>query len=1009
MFTTGGADKISFLSDHASLNNSPFIAVTESWLRPDILEAEVEQKIPGFRILRSDRISRSHGGVAAYIREDLPGDTVDSFDNSVCEVLIIKLHTLNHYIAICYRPPGTTKLKEFKDAIDWLDSKLRDIPDPTATISLCGDFNFNKSVITWAKDADEDLIPTISNYRNTDDNEGLQTAKQAQILLDFTAKYFMIQYVDKPTRPVNNEILDLFFSNDSTLIASVSSSHFKDFSDHNLVALGLGYQLKGSLTTEIRSPDESNPTQAQRFQSLNFSKAPWSIIDFSLSKVDWSPMEDMDPNASLAWMLEKILDIVEECVPLKVPQKRKQNIPPERRKLWSRHSKLTKKLVNEKSAIKLAAIIKEKNLIEEQLTNDFKTRGEVEEKRACENISLNPKFFFSFAKKRQRTKGSVGPFIDPSTGAINPNLSFTAETMNTQYKSVFSVPKPEKIVKDAPLFYSSSSSPTILDNIDFNKEDIESACKDLSPRSAAGNDGVPAALLKSCRSSVSLPLFLLWKNSFDSGVIPEILIHAIISPLHKGGSRTIPKNFRPVALTSHIIKVFERVIRKFLVRYLEENNYMAEGQHGFRALRSTLTQLLTHLDAVLGDLESGASCDTIYLDFSKAFDKVDHGILHHKLRDLGIQGKTGVWLHSFLHNRKQTVVVEGHHSSSTTVVSGVPQGTVLGPALFLVLIMDISKGISNSTRVTSFADDTRASRPIRSNSDTNKLQEDLELIYKWADQVNMEFNSDKFECLRCWPHPEKPDSGAQHNYHVSNGEAIKAETEVKDLGVLFSPDLSFKPHILNMLKQTNKLIGWVLRTFRTRSRKLMLTVWRSLIQPKLDYCSQLWSPQDASTIGLLEDTQRHFTARIHGMRDKDYWDRLAELGLYSQQRRRERYACIFVWKCSVGLVSGYTLAFTNNPRRGKICTVNPISKSAPATVRRAKEASLAVHGARLFNILPRHVRDTVLPENKLALLFKKNLDVYLSKIPDQPTIQGRRRPANSNSLLDQIPMTIRSL
>ena len=193
-----------------------------------------------------------------------------------------------------------------------------------------------------------------------------------------------------------------------------------------------------------------------------------------------------------------------------------------------------------------------------------------------------------------------------------------------------------------------------------------------------------------------------------------------------------------------------------------------------------------------------------------------------------------------------------------------------------------------------------------------------------------------------------------------------------------------------MLKQTNKLIGWVLRTFRSRSRKLMMTVWRSLIQPKLDYYSQLWSPTDATTIGLLEDTQRHFTARIHGMRDKDYWERLVELGLYSQQRRRERYACIFIWKCAVGLVSGYSLSFTNNPRRGRLCSVKPVSRTAPASVRRAKEASLPVLGARIFNLLPRHVRDTALTNAKSVLPYKRNLDTFLTTIPDQPTVPGRR-------------------
>ena len=192
------------------------------------------------------------------------------------------------------------------------------------------------------------------------------------------------------------------------------------------------------------------------------------------------------------------------------------------------------------------------------------------------------------------------------------------------------------------------------------------------------------------------------------GFIPNDLLLLLVCPVHKGGLRSIPKNFRPVALTSHVIKIFERVVRKALVRHLEDNGLMTEGQHGFRSLRSTLTQLLGHFDSILEALEAGASSvDAIYLDFSKAFDKVDHGVLLHKLRSLGVCGKFGNWIAKFLSDRYQIVACNGVKSSKAEVVSGVPQGTVLGPVLFLVLILDIVDNVSQGTRVASFADDTR--------------------------------------------------------------------------------------------------------------------------------------------------------------------------------------------------------------------------------------------------------------------------------------------------------------
>ena len=166
------------------------------------------------------------------------------------------------------------------------------------------------------------------------------------------------------------------------------------------------------------------------------------------------------------------------------------------------------------------------------------------------------------------------------------------------------------------------SSITSLTDITFTEKDIQGACAELRESSAAGADCVPASLLKVCRNELSRPLFILWRASLDQGCIPADLLLVLISHVHKGGSRGIPKNYRPVALTSHIVKVFERVVRRSLVEHLEGNGLLPDGQHGFRALRSTLTQLLSFWDTILEELERGGGVDVIYTDFSKAFDKV---------------------------------------------------------------------------------------------------------------------------------------------------------------------------------------------------------------------------------------------------------------------------------------------------------------------------------------------------------------------------------------------------
>ena len=184
----------------------------------------------------------------------------------------------------------------------------------------------------------------------------------------------------------------------------------------------------------------------------------------------------------------------------------------------------------------------------------------------------------------------------------------------------------------------------------------------------------------------------------------------------------------------------------------------------------------------------------------------------------------------------------------------------------------------------------------------------------------------------------------------------------------------------------------------------MLTILKSLVQPRLDYCSQLWSPSDQGSINKIESIQYNLVNRIRDdkLTSLNYWEKLQELKLYSQERRRERYQVIFLWKICQGLVSGYDVEFTSGgTRRGRLGVPKIVPKNCPAVVRRARENSLAVKGVNIFNLLPESIRTI---RSQHVDYFKNHLDIYLSSIPDQPTISGLGRAAQSNSLLHQIPM-----
>ena len=278
---------------------------------------------------------------------------------------------------------------------------------------------------------------------------------------------------------------------------------------------------------------------------------------------------------------------------------------------------------------------------------------------------------------------------------------------------------------------------------------------------------------------------------------------AYITPIFKGGDKSEPSNYRPVALTNHITKIYERIIKKHLVHHLSSNQLYNETQHGFRNSRSTLTNLIEYYESILLQLENNQAVDSIYLDFSKAFDKCDHGVILHKLHILGIRGKIHAWIEGFLRNRKQCVVIEGCSSTKVWSTSGVPQGSVLGPLLFLILMYDISKGITYAI-ISSFADDTKAWMGISTLRDSVRLQIDLDQIYNWAKFNNMEFNGKKFQAIRFFYLLAAPE------YADTLGNIIQQVDSVKDLGITISNDLTFDKHIRIKAKRGNKMAGWIL-------------------------------------------------------------------------------------------------------------------------------------------------------------------------------------------------------
>ena len=732
------------------------------------------------------------------------------------------------------------------------------------------------------------------------------------------------------------------------------------------------------------------------FRSLDFNRADFDVLDAKLNAIDWEKLRDSATFEEFpAQFTSKVLDICLENVPRKQPPSGKPKIY---NSLRRKKSRLNIRLLAAKCGNDAARVKKledEIGLISYKIKEAIVQHLDESEKRAVEKIKENPKYFFSYAKSFSKVKHNISTLLNGEKKLVTDSKDL-ADILQTQFCSVFSDPNcPDKSMPEFALPPITSEDRELV----LSTELIEDAISEVKLDSAPGPDGIPAILLKRCAGSLSRPIHLLWSESMSLGQVPSYYKTGYVTPLFKKGSRCDAANYRPVTLTSHVVKVYERVVRKHMVQYLDANNLLSEKQHGFRSNRSCLTQMLDHFDSIFEGFTQGNDTDSIYLDFAKAFDKVDTELLLQKLRRYGFHQKLIGWIQSFLTNREQVVVVNGVHSNSAKVLSGVPQGSVLGPLFFLLYINDLEE-VVKSSRVSFFADDTRVSKQISCFEDCALLQADLFRVIEWAHCNNMKLHEQKFELLnhlhnRRNHSSELPFYVETLLYKVSGEDTLYPVEHVRDLGVMVSSDLSWSSHISNMVTKARSTLSWVFSVFKTRDTTIMITLYKSLVRSLLEYCCPLWDPTKITDIQMLEGVQRTFTSRIGGLKDMNYWERLAHLKLMSLQRRRERYTILMMWKILHNVVPNCCkIEFIDTSRHGTKAVIPSLSKCSSPRNQTLYDGSFAVRGPKLWDKVPAAIK-----AEKTFDGFKVSLSKFLALIPDHPPVSGYTC-SWSNSLVD---------
>ena len=500
---------------------------------------------------------------------------------------------------------------------------------------------------------------------------------------------------------------------------------------------------------------------------------------------------------------------------------------------------------------------------------------------ACE-IKTNSKKFFTYIRSKKKVKSNIGPLTD-ETGSVTQDSKQMARILNSNFASVFTVENIETMPEnpDPPRGITPLKIDSICD------QEVKKYLDKLDTNKSPGPDIMSPRLLKELKQQILQPLTNIFNQSVQLKKVPEDWKMANVTPIFKKGDKSVALNYRPISLTSVAGKILEKIIRDKLVKFLENNNIISDTQHGFRNKRSCLTNLLDFFQGIYKNWDAHIPSDVIYLDFQKAFDKVPHERLLKKLHSAGIGANLIAWIRDWLTDRKQRVLLNGQPSDWLPVTSGVPQGSVLGPILFIIYINDLESGLKST--ISKFADDTKVGGKALTKTDCEIIQKDLNHIIEWSEKWQMSFNVDKCKVMHI---------GSQNSNHtyIMNGRPLQAMQEEKDLGVTISSDLKHANHCKKAYNKANIMLGFIARNFECKTPDVMLSLYNSMVRPHLEYAVQFWSPNYRKDIDLLERIQRRATKMIPTLRAQPYEERLKRLNLFTLEKRRLRGDMIQVFK-----------------------------------------------------------------------------------------------------------------
>lgn len=862
------------LKNRISCLNYDIIALTETWLNDKINSNEI---FDGglFVVHRSDRTSRTYtrpnnsnasnndnfmgGGALIAINKNIPALRLTDWElETPYENVWLKISTSNKtkLFINCVYINNVTSFDRFVIYLDLLHDIINR-REPNAKFIILGDFNL--SCIEWYFD---------NNKCTPVSHEG----RMAKELINTLTCTNMIQF--NHIKNHYNRTLDLILSN-SPITDCCRTLGIVDEDPYH-----------PPISFKFESKD-INFMKLKRQNKFNFFKADYSSINNSLELIDWNSLFDnLDVNGAVGVFYETLQRIMDAHTPI-------TKFNPNQYPIW--YSRELIKVINEKEHyFTLKRITRNPIIIslyreKRSEFNRLKKRCLYEYELNIESkVKHNPKCFFAYTKSLQ--KSNYLPPIMKYKDQTAENLKDTTNLFAQYFSSVYT---------NSGITSHFNCQNNCNDYFPISEDDIKAVITSLDKNKINSPDGIPILFYKNTINNIASPLLSLFKLSLRTMQYPDLWKISHVTPIHKAGDSTNVENYRPISILSAAAKIFDKLIYRHILS--RTSHLISKHQHGFSVGKSTVTNLLEHVNFIANNITGGGQIDVIFMDLAKAFDKLIHDILLNKLRRYPLDPCLIVLLRSYLVGRMQYVCVYGEKSECITPNSSVPQGSVLSPLLFALFINDLPPLLTSIILL--FADDVKILRKIISHDDSRALQRDADAIFNWCIENGLELNIKKCSTMTF---TRKPQSTTHQYIYTLNGLSLPKVSTCKDLGITFDSKLTFEPHFINITSRAYKMLGFISRSLnKFRLMSTYNTLYNTYVRSIIEYCSTVWNPHYDIYIQEIERIQKRFTRMIYRKFHypyEAYESRLMRLEMISLESRRLMIDEITLYKIRNGLL-----------------------------------------------------------------------------------------------------------